>query len=346
MFTGIVTDIGTVAAVTDLPQGKRFRVRTSYDPQTIAIGASIACAGVCLTTVGLPDTGSNARWFEVEAWEEALRLTTAGDWAEGTPINLERALRAGDEYGGHMVSGHVDAMATIADVKQEGEAVRFVIEAPGDLMRFIAPKGSVALDGTSLTVNGVQGDLFDVLLIRHSLDVTTWGQRRAGDRVNLEIIKTLRDKLQVLVDENRNLNDEIFKEQQINKKYFARYNEQLEKVAALTKALIVAGVDPNEATKSGAGELPPPEVQGLVLDAKQNTRSGVEWIEVSIGSNDGLKEGHELHVYRFGDGNGKKAKYLGRIKLVLLTADKAVGTVIDKAKNGVIERGDNVTTKL
>jgi len=170
--------------------------------------------------------------------------------------------------------------------------------------------------------------------------------RRASDRVNLEIIKTLRDKLQVLVDENRNLNDEIFKEQQINKKYFARYNEQLEKVAALTKALIVAGVDPNEATKSGAGELPPPEVQGLVLDAKQNTRSGVEWIEVSIGSNDGLKEGHELHVYRFGDGNGKKAKYLGRIKLVLLTADKAVGTVIDKAKNGVIERGDNVTTKL
>ena len=187
MFTGIVTDIGTVTAVETLPEGKRFRIATAYDPETIAIGASIACAGVCLTVVALPDMSSNAHWFEVEAWEEALRLTTAGAWGEGTRLNLERALKAGDEYGGHMVSGHVDAMATIADVKPEGDATRFVIEAPSALMKFIAPKGSVALDGTSLTVNAVERDRFDVLLIRHSLDVTTWGERRAGDSVNLEI---------------------------------------------------------------------------------------------------------------------------------------------------------------
>ena len=187
MFTGIVTDIGAVIAVADLPRGKRFRMATRYDPATIGIGASIACAGVCLTVVALPGEGADAPWFEVEAWEEALRLTTAGDWRAGTPVNLERALRAGDEYGGHMVSGHVDAMATIVEVRPEGDAVRFVVEAPDPLMHFIAPKGSVALDGTSLTVNGVGGDRFDVLLIRHSLDATTWGRRAAGDRVNLEI---------------------------------------------------------------------------------------------------------------------------------------------------------------
>lgn len=187
MFTGIVSDIGEVAAVTDLPQGKRFRIATRYDPHTIDIGASIACGGVCLTVVALPEAGQNAKWFEVEAWEEALRLTTAGTWNPGTLINLERALRAGDEFGGHMVSGHVDATATVLDVQEEGDAVRFVIGCPADLMKFIAPKGSVALDGTSLTVNGVEGDQFDVLLIRHSLEVTTWGSRQAGDRINLEI---------------------------------------------------------------------------------------------------------------------------------------------------------------
>jgi len=187
MFTGIVTDIGEVIAATDLPEGRRFRIATAYDPATIAIGASIACAGVCLTVTGLPEAGNDARWFEVEAWEEALRLTSAGKWAAGTRLNLERALRAGDEYGGHMVSGHVDAMAMIAETRAEGDAVRFILVAPDALMRFIAPKGSVALDGTSLTVNGVEADRFDVLLIRHSLEVTTWGERKAGDAVNLEI---------------------------------------------------------------------------------------------------------------------------------------------------------------
>ncbi|MER8526215.1 riboflavin synthase [Mesorhizobium sp. M0814] len=187
MFTGIVTDVGTVAAVKPLREGVGLRIDTAYDPQTIAIGASISCGGVCLTVTGLPEDGANARWFEVEAWEEALRLTTAMGWKSGTRINLERALKIGDELGGHIVSGHVDGMAEIVGRKEEGDAVRFTLDAPRDLAKFIAPKGSVALDGTSLTVNKVEGSRFDVLLIHHSLTVTTWGERQVGDRVNLEI---------------------------------------------------------------------------------------------------------------------------------------------------------------
>jgi len=187
MFTGIVTDIGTVSDVRPLAEGIRLRIETAYDPAAIAIGASIACAGVCLTVVALPESGSNARWFEVEAWEEALRLTTVRDWKLGTRINLERALKIGDELGGHIVSGHVDGTATIVAREDEGEAMRFTLEAPVDLARFIAPKGSVALDGTSLTVNKVSGTRFDVLLIQHSLQVTTWADRGPGDRVNLEV---------------------------------------------------------------------------------------------------------------------------------------------------------------
>lgn len=187
MFTGIVTDVGTIAAVKPLKQGVGLRVDTAYDPKTIAIGASIACGGVCLTVTALPEQDSNAHWFEVEAWEEALRLTTASGWKAGTRINLERALKIGDELGGHIVSGHVDGMATIVARKDEGDAVRFTLEAPRELAKFIAPKGSVALDGTSLTVNKVEATRFDVLLIHHSLTVTTWGERQVGDRVNLEI---------------------------------------------------------------------------------------------------------------------------------------------------------------
>jgi riboflavin synthase len=187
MFTGIVTDVGTVASAVPLDQGVRLRIDTVYDPKTIDIGASIACSGVCLTVVTLPEDTSNARWFEVEAWEEALRLTTASDWQAGRKINLERALKIGDELGGHIVSGHVDGMAEIVSREDEGEAVRFRLEAPRELARFIAPKGSVALDGTSLTVNKVEGTRFDVLLIHHSLQVTTWGERKVGDRVNIEI---------------------------------------------------------------------------------------------------------------------------------------------------------------
>ncbi|MFC5583758.1 riboflavin synthase [Nitratireductor kimnyeongensis] len=187
MFTGIVTDIGVVQSVTPRDEGVLLRIETNYDPATIDIGASIACAGVCLTVVALPESGANTRWFEVEAWEEALRLTTASNWKPGQRINLERALKVGDELGGHIVSGHVDGMAEIVERRDEGEAVRFVLEAPKELAKFIAPKGSVALDGTSLTVNRVEGARFDVLLIHHSLSVTTWGERKVGDRINIEV---------------------------------------------------------------------------------------------------------------------------------------------------------------
>lgn len=187
MFTGIVTDIGEVSEIKKLDEGILLRIATEYDPKTIEIGASIACSGVCLTVTHLPDPDSNARWFEVEAWEEALRLTTISSWENGTKINLERSLKLGDEMGGHLVSGHVDAMAEIVSVDAEGDAVRFTIRAPEALAPFIAQKGSVALDGTSLTVNTVNGNEFDVLLIRHSLQVTTWGERKAGDKVNIEI---------------------------------------------------------------------------------------------------------------------------------------------------------------
>ena len=187
MFTGIVADIGTIETVVPLPKGVRLRVRTAFDPSTIDIGASISTGGGCLTVVTLPDPGANGRWFEVEAWEEALRLTTASGWQPGTKVNLERALKVGDELGGHIVSGHVDGTAEIVGREEEGEAVRFTLEAPADLAKFIAPKGSVALDGTSLTVNKVDGRRFDVLLIHHSLGVTTWGERRVGDSVNIEV---------------------------------------------------------------------------------------------------------------------------------------------------------------
>jgi riboflavin synthase len=186
MFTGIVTDIGTVDSVTPLNQGIKVRVTTNEDPSTIAIGASIAHAGVCLTVTALPGPGSNERWIESEAWEEALRLTTIGTWRQGTRVNIERSLKIGDELGGHIVSGHVDGMAEIVKVEDEGDAVRYTLRAPEGQANFVAQKGSVALDGTSLTVNNVDGDLFDVLLIRHTLAVTTWGERKAGDFVNFE----------------------------------------------------------------------------------------------------------------------------------------------------------------
>jgi riboflavin synthase len=186
MFTGIVSDIGTIKELNKLTGGVRIRVETAYDPQTIQLGASIACSGVCLTVVELPAERSNMRWFDVEAWEEALRLTTAARWEPGMRINLERALKMGDELGGHLVAGHVDGVAEIVDVVDEGDARRFTLRAPDGLAKFVAPKGSVALDGTSLTVNKVDGLLFDALIIRHTLQVTTWGDRRIGDFVNFE----------------------------------------------------------------------------------------------------------------------------------------------------------------
>jgi riboflavin synthase len=191
MFTGIVTDLGRVASVTDHDNLRRLRIECAYDPASIAIGASIACGGPCLTAVAVGPAGEGA-WFDVDAAAETLALTTVGRWGAGTRVNLERSLKIGDELGGHIVTGHVDGLALIVgrDEITEGPwgaTARFRIRAPRHLARFIAAKGSVALDGTSLTVNEVSDDEFSVLLIPHTLAVTTWGSRVAGDALNLEV---------------------------------------------------------------------------------------------------------------------------------------------------------------
>lgn len=185
MFTGIITDIGRIAKITKAGD-TRFDILTSYDPETIALGASIACSGVCLTVVE-KGTGADGHWFAMEASKETLDVTTAGQWREGSLLNLERALKMGDELGGHIVSGHVDGIAKIVSIVAEGDSQRYTFEAPKNLMGFIAPKGSVTLDGTSLTVNQVSAQSFGVNLISHTQDVTTWGSSREGDLVNLEI---------------------------------------------------------------------------------------------------------------------------------------------------------------
>lgn len=187
MFTGIVTDMGEILELETLASGIKLKIKTNYDPKSIDIGASIACAGTCLTVTGLSDDQSGASWFTVEAWEEALRLTTIGELKVGDRINLERALKMGDELGGHIVSGHVDGRATIVDIVPEGDAKRFLFEISDECAPYIAPKGSVTLDGTSLTINQVNGNRFDVLIIRHTMDVTSWGQSQVGDLVNLEV---------------------------------------------------------------------------------------------------------------------------------------------------------------
>jgi len=185
MFTGIITAIGRIAKITKAGD-TRFDILTSYDPETIALGASIACSGVCLTVVE-KGTGADGHWFAMEASKETLDVTTAGQWREGSLLNLERALKMGDELGGHIVSGHVDGIAKIVSIVAEGDSQRYSFEAPKKLMGFIAPKGSVTLDGTSLTVNQVSAQNFGVNLISHTQEVTTWGAAREGDLVNLEI---------------------------------------------------------------------------------------------------------------------------------------------------------------
>jgi riboflavin synthase len=185
MFTGLITDIGTVAALE--PRGDlRVRLRTGYDPASIELGASIACDGCCLTVVDRGAEGG-AGWFAVDVSAESLDKTRLGDWREGTRVNLERSLRLGDEMGGHIVSGHVDGTARLVGLAAEGDSLRLTFEAPEALARFVAPKGSVALNGTSLTVNEVEGARFGVNLIPHTREVTTWGQAAEGDRANLEI---------------------------------------------------------------------------------------------------------------------------------------------------------------
>lgn len=186
MFTGIVTDMGEVLAVEQ--QGDlRARIATSYPVERIDIGASIACDGVCLTVIATGTTPQG--WFDVDISAETVSKTNIGrnGWVPGKRINLERALKVGDELGGHIVSGHVDGVATIIEMHDEGDSTRFTFRAPKELAGFIAPKGSVALNGTSLTVNEVNGTDFGVNIIPHTKEVTTWGGAAVGDAVNLEI---------------------------------------------------------------------------------------------------------------------------------------------------------------
>ena len=187
MFTGIVTDVGEVLAVEPQAEGlRRLRIGTSYDPKTIAIGASIACSGVCLTVVEA-GAGNARNWFAVDAAAETLAITTAGQWRAGTKLNLERALKIGDELGGHIVAGHADGVAELVSREDLPDMARLTFRAPLPLMRFVAQKGSVAIDGVSLTVNDVTREAFSVLIIPHTLKVTTIGALKAGDRINLEI---------------------------------------------------------------------------------------------------------------------------------------------------------------
>lgn len=198
MFTGIVTAVGEVVeAERKGPSLKRLAIACPYEAEGIAIGASIACAGVCLTVTALKPRADGAPGciFQVEAAAETLAKTVVGDWEPGTKINLERSLKVGEELGGHLVTGHVDGVASILKIdaiapdpdEPWGATARFHIRAPEGLKRFIAVKGSVCLDGTSLTVNTVEDDAFTVLLIPHSLSVTTWGLRKEGDPIHLEV---------------------------------------------------------------------------------------------------------------------------------------------------------------
>jgi riboflavin synthase len=186
MFTGIVSDVGIVKRVTEGDRVRHLSVATQSRAPLPVVGASIALDGICLTVVGIRGTPGDAV-IDFDAAPETLAVTTAGAWQVGTRLNLERSLKVGDELGGHFVQGHVDGIATIVARQDLGESVNFSFAVPAELMRFVAAKGSVALDGTSLTVNHVGGGGFDCLLIPHTLAVTTWGERRAGDRVNLEV---------------------------------------------------------------------------------------------------------------------------------------------------------------
>ena len=188
MFTGIVTDVGEIASLKPVAQGQlhRLRILCRYDRTTIADGASIACNGVCLTVVASGTDGGRT-WFDVDAAAETLRMTTAQHWKAGERINLERALKIGDELGGHIVAGHVDGIATIVKRDDLPDMARFTLKSPREFARFIAAKGSITLDGCSLTVNTVEYDRFSVLIIPHTLSVTTLGSWNAGSEVNLEV---------------------------------------------------------------------------------------------------------------------------------------------------------------
>ena len=186
MFTGIVTDIGEVVSV-EKRGDTRFTIATAYAPESIATGASIACSGCCLTAIEMGRMQDGRGTFLVEASAETLSKTILKNWKTGARANLERALKVGEELGGHIVSGHVDGVGEIISIAADGDSKRFRFSAPDDIARFIAQKGSVTLDGTSLTVNEVEGNIFGVNIIPHTQAVTTWGHARVGDAVNIEI---------------------------------------------------------------------------------------------------------------------------------------------------------------
>ena len=186
MFTGIITDIGTVVSV-ETKGDTSFVIETSYDMGTVDLGASIACSGVCLTVTEKGTSPNGKGWFSVDASEETLGLTTARNWEAGTRLNLERALRLGDELGGHLVLGHVDGVARITGRTLEGDSIRFRFEVPQDLARYIAAKGSVVLNGVSLTINEVEGLTFGVNIIPHTAQETTFGDAAEEDSVNIEV---------------------------------------------------------------------------------------------------------------------------------------------------------------
>jgi riboflavin synthase len=186
MFTGLIDDIGEIIESNETGAGKTLRIATAYDLSSLKTGSSIACAGVCLT-VTEQGNKNDRRWFTVEVSPETLQKTTLGSWKAGRRINLERALKIGDAIGGHFVTGHVDAIVRIISRNSEGDYIRFIFSAPAVLSRFIAKKGSVTLDGVSLTVNGVSDDGFDVMLIPHTLSKTTFAEREEGDMVNIEV---------------------------------------------------------------------------------------------------------------------------------------------------------------
>jgi riboflavin synthase len=187
VFTGIINDIGEVLEASEQAQGlRRLSVACGYQPETLQLGASIACSGPCLTVVERGRRGNRA-FFAVDVAAETLRVTTAGSWQRGTKLNLERSLRLGDELGGHLLSGHVDGIAELVTREDLPGMARLTLRAPPALSRFIAPKGSVALDGVSLTVNDVADNDFSVLIIPHTLEVTTFGALQSGSRLNLEV---------------------------------------------------------------------------------------------------------------------------------------------------------------
>ena len=182
MFTGIITDIGQVVKIDDTKGDITFRIDTSYDMSQFKIGASIACSGCCLTVVNKGDD-----WFEVDVSAETTSKTNLGNWKEGTYVNLESSLRLGDEFGGHVVSGHVDGLATLQSIEAEGDSHRLKFEVPQEFAGFVAPKGSIALAGVSLTVNEVDGNVFGVNIIPHTWDHTNFSHLKVGDTLNFEI---------------------------------------------------------------------------------------------------------------------------------------------------------------